>query len=248
MARKRKTKYKQRHIALAKMTSAHIVCIVLVAVATIVMSINAMVDEIGDRGPASIVTHPGVSTASVGENSPTVTSDAAEGGGVTPIPVAPSPTVGLSEQWLSETDEQGNVCPLITWSRDWDGEDTYELAKLVMAEAEGCDMPTKVRIVMVVLNRVWDGRFPDTIHDVIHQIGPGTVYQFSPVAPGGRYWTTEPNAECYEAVEIAMLVTRDWSHGALYFESCTNEDNWHSRNLIEVCSSGGLRFYVPPEG
>lgn len=90
--------------------------------------------------------------------------------------------------------------------------------------------------MLVVLNRVWSDGFPDTIEEVIFQPG-----QFSPVREGGRYFTTEPNDECHEALEMVM---KGWdeSHGALYFESCENS-SWHSENLEFLFQVGNHKFY-----
>ena len=53
----------------------------------------------------------------------------------------------------------------------------------------------------------------------------------------------EPNEECWNAVEIASKMENDLSEGALYFEACSSEDNWHSRNLKFICQSDNTRFY-----
>ena len=121
-------------------------------------------------------------------------------------------------------------------SYDWDGEDERMLAKIAMAEAEGESVEGKALVILVVLNRVWSDEFPDSIEEVIFQKN-----QFSPVAEGGRYWTTEPDAGCYEALELVMGGW-DESQGALYFES-TGKDGWHSRNLEFLFEFGGHRFY-----
>lgn len=121
-------------------------------------------------------------------------------------------------------------------SRDWDAEDSYLLAKIAMAEAEGEDVEGKAFVILVVLNRVWTDEFPDTIHDVIYQKS-----QFSPIADG-RFDRVEPNEECYEALEMVMLGW-DKSNGALYFESEKSADNWHSRHLDYLFTHGGHRFY-----
>lgn len=128
-----------------------------------------------------------------------------------------------------------------TYSKDWDSEDSYLLAKIAMAEAEGCNIQTKTLVIMTVLNRVWSDEFPDTIKDVIFQEYNG-VYQFTPIADG-RWNRVEPNEDCYKAVKIVMEAVYDDSGGALYFESCADEDNWHSRNLEFLYESDGLRFY-----
>lgn len=125
-------------------------------------------------------------------------------------------------------------------SCDWDGEDAEMLMKIAMAEAEGESIEGKALVILVVLNRVWSGQFPDSIEAVIFQ-HYGDVWQFSPVAEGGRYWTTEPNEECAEAL---ALVESGWdeSQGAFYFES-TGKDGWHSRNLEFLFEFGGHKFY-----
>ena len=136
-----------------------------------------------------------------------------------------------------ETETEVNYYPEFTYSKDWSVEDSYLLAKIAMAEAEGCNTRTKTLIIMSVLNRVWSDEFPDTIEEVIFQEN-----QFSPIN-NGRWNRVEPNEDCWEAVKIVMEAKYDYSGGATYFESCDNEDNWHSRNLEFLYESEGIRFY-----
>lgn len=121
-------------------------------------------------------------------------------------------------------------------SRDWDSDDSERLMKIAMAEAESEGVEGKALVMLVVLNRVWSDDFPDTIEEVIFQ-----PRQFSVVTEGGRYYTTEPDAECYEALEL-VLSGWDESYGALYFESCAGS-SWHSRNLEFVFEFGNHKFY-----
>ena len=127
--------------------------------------------------------------------------------------------------------------PEFTYSKDWSAEESYLLARIAMAEAEGCNTQTKTLIIMCVLNRVWSDEFPDTIEEVIFQEN-----QFSPI-DNGRWDRVEPNEDCYEAVKVVMEAKYDYSGGATYFESCSDEDNWHSRNLEFLYESEGIRFY-----
>ena len=127
--------------------------------------------------------------------------------------------------------------PEFTYSKDWSAKESYLLARIAMAEAEGCNTQTKTLIIMCVLNRVWSDEFPDTIEEVIFQKN-----QFSPINDG-RWDRVEPNEDCYEAVKIVMETKYDYSGGATYFESCDDEDNWHSRNLEFLYESEGIRFY-----
>lgn len=127
--------------------------------------------------------------------------------------------------------------PEFTYSKDWSAEESYLLARIAMAEAEGCNTQTKTLIIMCVLNRVWSDEFPNTIEEVIFQEN-----QFSPI-DNGRWDRVEPNEDCYEAVKVVMEAKYDYSGGATYFENCADEDNWHSRNLEFLYESEGIRFY-----
>lgn len=122
-------------------------------------------------------------------------------------------------------------------SCDWDADDSYLLAKIAMAEAEGEDTEGKAYVIMVILNRMLSDEFPDTIEDVIFQDN-----QFSPVS-NGRFYNIEPNDDCWDALDMIQVDKWDKSQGALYFESCESEDNWHSRNLEYLFTHGKHRFY-----
>lgn len=121
-------------------------------------------------------------------------------------------------------------------SRDWDSEDADILLKLAMAEAESESVEGKALVMLVVLNRVWSDGFPETVEAVVFQ-----PHQFSPVKEGGRYYTTEPDAGCYEALR---MIEQGWdeSEGALYFESCEG-NSWHSDNLEYLYQVGNHKFY-----
>lgn len=122
-------------------------------------------------------------------------------------------------------------------SCDWDADDSYLLAKIAMAEAEGEDIEGKAYVIMVILNRMLSDEFPDTIEDVIFQDN-----QFSPVS-NSRFYNIEPNDDCWDALDMIQVDKWDKSQGALYFESCQSEDNWHSRNLEYLFTHGKHRFY-----
>ena len=145
-------------------------------------------------------------------------------------------TTTISEDLENLTQAQNN-----NFSDQLNEHDKYLLAKIIMAEVEGESLQSKILVANVILNRVSSNKFPDTVEEVIFQ-NNGKVYQFSPIS-NGRWDRVEPNAECYEAVEIALNSEYDMSEGALYFEACKNEDNWHSRNLTFICQSDSTRFY-----
>lgn len=151
------------------------------------------------------------------------------------ITQTPEPT----EEQIVETEPEETYETLVK-SRDWSGEESYLLAKIAMAEAEGEDLEGKAHVIMVVLNRVWTKGFPGTIEEVITEEHDG-VHQFSVTMDGGRWWRVEPNEECYEAVELVMTGW-DKSQGALYFESIS-DSTWHQKNLEFVFKHGNHYFY-----
>lgn len=127
----------------------------------------------------------------------------------------------------------------ISWSLDWSAGESYILARIAMAEAEGEDTEGKALVILVVLNRVWDDSFPDTIEEVVMQDN-----QFSPVA-NGRYDRVEPDGDCWDALELVMNGW-DESEGALYFES-RSLSTWHQRNLKYLFKHGNHYFYKEKE-
>ena len=131
-------------------------------------------------------------------------------------------------------------------SMDWDAEDAYLLEKIAMAEAEGEGVEGKVLVMLVVLNRVWSDRFPDTIEEVIFQRSSSGVWQFSLMQEGGRWYTTEPDQECREALELIQVEKWDESQGALYFES-EGKSDWHGKNLEFLFQYGNHYFYTDKE-
>ncbi len=98
------------------------------------------------------------------------------------------------------------------------------LARLVMAEADGQPYEAKVAVAAVVLNRVKDKNFPDSISSVIYQKAGG-YYQFTPVENGWIY-----KAASQDSINAAKdaLQGSDPSNGALFYfdDSATNKWLW----------------------
>lgn len=124
-------------------------------------------------------------------------------------------------------------------------EDYYSLLQIVEAEATGGDMKSKILVADVVLNRVEDERFPDTIYDVIWQ-QEGGAPQFSPTADG-RIHSVTITDETIEAVDRA-LAGEDYSQGALFFVARSSADKrnveWFDGNLKPLFSYGGHEYFT----
>ena len=131
--------------------------------------------------------------------------------------------------------------PPLTESERQSPEDSYLLAKIAMAEAEGEDTEGKALVMLVVLNRVKADGFPDSVEDVIYQ-----ARQFSPVA-SGRFDRVEPDFDCWQALSLIALDGWDESMGATYFES-ESESTWHEEHLEFLFQHGNHYFYTDKEG
>ena len=124
-------------------------------------------------------------------------------------------------------------------------EDEYNLlCRIIEAEAEGEDIKGKILVANVVLNRVEDEEFPDTISGVILQKRNGRA-QFSPVS-NGRLWSVSVSEESKEAAKRALL-GEDYSSGALYFmaRKYSTPDNikWFDNNLNRLFKHGCHEFF-----
>lgn len=125
-------------------------------------------------------------------------------------------------------------------------EDEFEiLCRIVEAEAGGEDMSGRILVANVILNRVENKAFPDTIEAVVFQKNNGT-FQFSPVRDG-RYQKVKISNTTREAVQRA-LAGEDYSQGALYFVSrkaaAPEKMKWFDTHLTRLLEHGGHEFFA----
>lgn len=80
-------------------------------------------------------------------------------------------------------------------------DDLYVLSHVITGEAEGCSRDMKLSVGSVVLNRVSDDRFPDTIAEVVFQDG-----QYACTWDGNYY--REPSQD---TIDIAAELLKDGS-------------------------------------
>lgn len=119
------------------------------------------------------------------------------------------------------------------------------LLRIVEAEAGGEDQNGKLLVANVVLNRVNNELFPDTVCDVVMQKEQG-IAQFSPTVDG-RYQNVRVSEDTKAAVERA-LYGEDISQGALYFCAREKADSdrlkWFDRKLTRLFSYGNHEFFL----
>lgn len=85
--------------------------------------------------------------------------------------------------------------------RPYSDNDLYVLSHIISAEAGNCGKDMMIGVGSVVLNRVDDERFPDTIEEVVFQPG-----QYAPTWNWAFY-----NEPTDEAVEVAEMLLEDGS-------------------------------------
>ena len=114
-------------------------------------------------------------------------------------------------------------------SSNYSSNDRYLLAKVIYAEARGESYTGQVAIGAVVLNRVEDSRFPNTIAGVIYQ-----PWAFTAVNDGQI--NLEPNATAYQAADDA-LNGWDPTYGSIYYynpETATSDWIWSTTYVTQI--------------
>lgn len=81
--------------------------------------------------------------------------------------------------------------------RTYTDNDLYVLSHIISAEAGNCSEDMMLSVGSVVLNRVADDRFPDTIEEVVFQPG-----QYSPTWNGAYY--ADPTEGAIEAAKTLL--------------------------------------------
>ena len=115
------------------------------------------------------------------------------------------------------------------------------LLKIVEAEA-GCeDTEGRMLVANVVMNRVRNGYFPNTVTEVVYQRQDGTA-QFSPVSDG-RIDTVNVSQGTIDA-EARVMNGEDISQGALFFRSVRSRSGWFDQKLSRVLEHGNHIFYT----
>lgn len=158
------------------------------------------------------------------------------------VPVRPvAETLCLTVGWDAGTRSvtfTGTPRPLAD-SGVYDSTDLYWLARIISAEARGEPLVGKIAVGNVVLNRVKDREFPNTVKGVIFDRKNGV--QFSPVSDGSVYATPTP-----ESVTAAKICLEGYtvSEDILYFYAPAMVSTcWAARNRPYAFTIAGHRFY-----
>ena len=114
------------------------------------------------------------------------------------------------------------------------------IAKVLKCECGSSTFEGKLAVANVILNRVKNNQFPNSIEEVIYDRRYGSV-QFS-IAYNGRLDKAEPNKECYLAAKCA-LNGADVATDCLFFQADYVKDSWMDKNREKAASFGGNTFF-----
>ena len=126
------------------------------------------------------------------------------------------------------------VAPAVT-ARTYNEEDLYWLSHAIFAESGNQPMKGRIAVGTVILNRVADPTFPNTVEEVIFQPN-----QFSPVANGTIY--RDPDKDSIVAAKLCLDGVKE-ADDCLYF-NVTTMYSWADRARTYFCTIGGHNFYL----
>ncbi|MDD5949210.1 MAG: cell wall hydrolase [Lachnospiraceae bacterium] len=124
-------------------------------------------------------------------------------------------------------------------------EDYNVLLRIVEAEATGGTRKSKKMVANVVLNRVVDSHFPNTVSEVVYQRCSDGTPQFSPISDG-RFFSVTVTDSTKKAVD-QVLKGKDETDGALFFVNRNSASSralaWFDSKLDYLFECGGHSFY-----
>ena len=119
---------------------------------------------------------------------------------------------------------------------DHDAESLYWLSRIISAESRGEPLEGQIAVGNVVMNRLANPIFPDTIKEVLAQKNQFSTYK------NGRLANRTPNASSVIAAKLVLDGGEvEETLGALYFDS--RKTSWASRNKECVAVIGGHKFF-----
>lgn len=151
--------------------------------------------------------------------------------------------MGGSAAWDARSrrvDISAGSAPIERGSRVYDADALLWLSRIISAESRGEPMRGQIAVGNVVLNRVKDPDYPDTIYGVIFDRNYGV--QFEPVLNGSIY--AEPTESAIAAAKLCLEGV-DLSRGSIYFyDPAKAQSSWIGQNCTYVMTIGTHKFYI----
>ena len=126
---------------------------------------------------------------------------------------------------------------LVNGNAYYNQDDLFWLSRVIYAEAGNQSLEGKMAVGNVVLNRVNNPIFPNTIHGVLSQRNQFTTYK------GGALANRTPTESCIIAAKLVMDggVVEEVAEALWFDAKCAN--SWAARNKTHLVVIGGHKFY-----
>lgn len=157
-----------------------------------------------------------------------------------------SEVLGCNVDWDSSTfsvliNDDSIEVSSINSTKSYTEDDLYWLSRIVEAEASGESYEGKLAVANVVLNRVDDSSFSDTIYGVIFEKSNG-YYQFTPAKNGTIYST--PSINSVQAAEDALNGANNISDALFFVNPNKSNHTWIQTHRTFLISIGRHDFYL----
>ena len=159
------------------------------------------------------------------------------------VPIRPlARALQLNVEWNSKT--RSVELEKASWTLEdaesyYNADELYWLSRIIEAEAGGEILEGKIAVGNVVLNRVADKRYPNTIYGVIFDFKNGI--QFTPAYTGTVYNT--PSHESIIAAKMCLEGSEIVDGVLFFFNPRIATSNWISKNRPFAARIGRHDFY-----
>ena len=123
----------------------------------------------------------------------------------------------------------------------YDEDALYWLSRVISAESRGEPLLGQIAVGNVVLNRVADSAFPNTIYGVIFDRQYG-YYQFQPVADGTIH--SEPTGQSVLAAKLVLEGARVAGDSKYFFAPALSSGSWIVSSRTYYTTIGNHQFYL----
>lgn len=134
--------------------------------------------------------------------------------------------------------DTANEALLVSAEEFYNEEDLYWLARIINAESRNQPLEGQIGVGNVVMNRVDNPKYPDSIKEVIFDRSCGI--QFTPVENGSIY--IDPSERCEVAAKLCLEGVSTVGE-ALFFQQAAGGDNWISNNTRHSIRIADHSFY-----
>ena len=132
---------------------------------------------------------------------------------------------------------QSGSGPIASGDTYYNSDSVYWLSRIIYAESGNQSLEGKIAVGNVILNRVADSQFPNTIKDVIFQRN-----QFTPVSNGSIY--RNPSAESVIAAKLCLDGANTVGNSLFFVNPYVSPNSWASRNRTCVATIGAHAFFA----